>query len=163
MVASAKKTDNGNIRAKLELRRYFLHKYHTDGQARVLDCCQGRAMLWRQLAGEFELGSYWSLDLKPNRGRLKLDSTRLLEQPGWEFDVIDVDTYGLPWTHYEGILRNLSQPAVTVFLTLGSVRTGGGGTLSAPEIAALGLSFSRLKLPPSFSAKLLRKTAVSYC
>ncbi len=38
MMAS-KKTDNSFGRAKLDLRRHFLSKYHLDGKARVLDCC----------------------------------------------------------------------------------------------------------------------------
>jgi hypothetical protein len=93
------KTDNHDPRAKLELRRYFLRKYHGDGLARVLDCCQGSGLLWGTLRQEFECESYWGLDLKRKPGRLSIDSSRVLAQPGWPQDVIDIDTYGSPWKH----------------------------------------------------------------
>ena len=43
------RTDNSDPRAKLELRRYFLRKYHPDDPPDVLDCCEGEGLLWRRL------------------------------------------------------------------------------------------------------------------
>jgi hypothetical protein len=112
-----KKTDNHDPRAKLDLRRYFLRKYHADDPPRVLDCCQGGGVLWGTLRQEFSLASYWGLDLKPKKGRLELDSIRVLAQPGWTENVIDIDTYGSPWKHWVALLPNVQLPA-TVFLTI---------------------------------------------
>ena len=154
------KTDNANLPAKLALRRYFLRKYHA-APPRVLDCCQGSGVIWTALRKEFELAKYWGLDEKPKPGRLKIDSARILAQPGWSFDVVDIDTYGVPWKHYQGLIKTARAP-VTVFLTLGQTSIGGGGSLTEAEAASLGISFSRLDLPPSFTAKSLRKLAVSY-
>lgn len=154
------KTDNANLPAKLALRRYFLRKYHAT-PPRVLDCCQGSGVIWTALRKEFELAKYWGLDKKPKQGRLKIDSARILAQPGWAFEVVDIDTYGLPWKHYQGLIKTARAP-VTVFLTLGQTSIGGGNSLTEAEATALGISFSRLDLPTSFTAKMLRKLAVSY-
>ena len=60
------------------------------------------------------------MDVKPARGRVKVDSERILAMPGWDFDVIDIDTYGMPWGHWIAAVRN-AKAAVTVFLTVGNV------------------------------------------
>ena len=112
------KTDNHSPHAKLDLRRYFLRRYHTD-PPHVLDCCQGGGIMWGTLRKEFPVASYWGLDLKPKKGRLKLDSVRVLQQPGWPQDVVDIDTYGSPWKHWMAMLPNVRRPT-TVFLTIGN-------------------------------------------
>ena len=155
------KTDNHNIGAKLELRRYFLRRYHKKERINVLDCCQGDGCIWARLRKEFKLESYFGVDLKPKPGRLKIDSVRLLDQPGWEQNVIDVDTYGSPWRHWMALLRFLDHPA-TIFLTWAKILTGGSGNLSAIECDALGVKFEKLKLPGAFSVKLSR-LAFGYC
>jgi hypothetical protein len=156
-----KKTDNSNMRAKLELRRYFLRKYHADGRARVLDCCQGSGLIWNTLRQEFDLDSYWGVDLKPKRGRLKIDSTRILSQPGWTQNVIDIDTYGSPWKHWTGMLPNVTQPT-TVFLTVGQITKGKVGSVDNISLRAAGLVFPTLRLPAAFHVKLA-DIFPSYC
>lgn len=151
--STATKTDNANLPAKLELRRHFLRRYHANEKPiRVLDCCQGDGKIWSALGLEFPVAS-WGLDVKPKPGRLKIDSHRVVAAGGWSQTVVDVDTYGLPWTHWLALLRVCDHP-VTVFLTLGMVRMGGGGQLCGEMVEALGITFERLTLPPSLSAKL---------
>lgn len=104
------KTDNKDPAAKLELRRHFLRTYHARGPVHVLDCCQATGFLWRTLRAEFAVTSYWGLDLKPKKGRLQLDSVRVLQQRGWNQNVVDVDTYGSPWKHWAALLPNITQP-----------------------------------------------------
>jgi len=151
---TGKKTDNHNPKAKLDLRRYFLRKYHADEQPRVLDCCQGGGLLWSQLRKEFPVASYWGLDLKPKKGRLKLDSVRVLAQPGWNQNVIDVDAYGSPWKHWLSLLPNVTLPA-TVFLTIGQWQMG-----TASEISH-GLGLGEIRIPPGIAVKL-HGISVSY-
>lgn len=140
--------DNSNLETKLELRRHFLRKYHADG-SRVLDCCQGRGVIWRQLRSEFKIISYWGLDLKPRRGRLRADSRKLLaERSGLREDIIDVDTYGSPWTHWLNLLPGVKKPT-TVFLTDTSVANS---EISRTITDALGLA--GLNAPPFLLAKL---------
>lgn len=153
------KCDNHNPTAKLDLRRYFLRKYHADDPPHVLDCCQGGGLMWNQLRREFAVASYWGVDLKPKKGRLKLDSVRILQQPGWPQNVIDVDTYGSPWKHWEALQANITQPT-TVFLTRGSHSTE---PLDKSEKKAIGLVFSR-EIPRAFWPKCqLMDFAIRHC
>jgi hypothetical protein len=141
------KSDHTHLKAKLDLRRYFLRKYHRRGAIRVLDCCQGDGVLWARLRREFTLASYWGLDVKPKRARLKVDSMRVLAQSGWSENVIDVDTYGSPWGHWLALLPNVKRPT-TVFLTDGRLQAGTDGRL----LEALGIG--RLKVPPGIGCRL---------
>lgn len=147
MTASQTKTDNGHLKHKLELRRYFLSKYHAAQPPRVFDCCQGSKVIWTTLQAEFATASYWGVDLKPKRGRIKIDSERVLNQPGWPFDVIDCDTYGAPWKHWQAITKYTTRP-ITVFLTIGC--TMFNGSVDNAALDALGVSQLKTPLPPSF-------------
>jgi hypothetical protein len=160
---TATKTDNANLPAKLALRRHFLQKYHADQPPDVLDCCQGEAVIWDHLRREFEPATYWGVDLKPKKGRLKIDSVRILQQPGWPQNVVDIDTYGSPWKHWEALLPNLSRPT-TVFLTVAQMlMVGGFQGKGSPEAArAIGLGPLTQKCPNVLLAKVTR-LAVSYC
>lgn len=163
------KTDNRNLDAKLEVRRHFLRKYHSQPGAvvRVLDCCQGDGLIWDRLRSEFPVASYWGVDVKPKRGRLAVKSERVLAQPGWRQDVIDVDTYGTPWTHWLAMLPNLKRgpflrddvSGVTVFLTLG--RGVNAPVLSKIEVDALGLGDLSLKLTGSLSSLVTALSAMA--
>jgi len=153
-MARGVKTDNHSLGPKLALRRHFLTKYHADGSADVLDCCQGGGVLWSRLRAEFPVRSYWGLDLKPKPGRLKLDSARVLAQPGWAQNVIDIDTYGSPWKHWLALLPNVTRPT-TVFLTVGKpILARGGRGISGAELTALGLTFPSLNTPAAFGPAL---------
>jgi 5-methylcytosine-specific restriction endonuclease McrA len=160
---TAPNTDNANLPAKLELRRHFLRKYHADRPPEVLDCCQGEAVIWNKLRDEFEVATYWGVDLKPKKGRLKIDSVRILQQPGWPQNVVDIDTYGSPWKHWEALLPNLSRPT-TVFLTIAQIMAAGGfQQYPRAAIKAIGISEEiRAKAPATLLAKV-GQMAVSYC
>jgi hypothetical protein len=149
------KTDNHDPRAKLELRRYFLRKYHRHAPAHVLDCCMGKGFLWKTLAREFPLASYWGVDVKPEAGRLKIDSARILAQRGWTQNVIDIDTYGSPWKHWRALLPNVTQP-LTVFLTIGQVNMG------TDKFILQSLGLGALKIPRGIAVNL-HDLALRYC
>jgi len=157
----SKKTDNTSIEAKLALRRYFLQKYHLDEPPSVLDCCQGKGILWRRLQQEFTVADYWGVDEKPKRGRLRIDSIKILAQPGWPQNVVDVDTYGSPWKHWLAMLPNVSRP-MTVFLTLG---VGGPGRirLGKPELLAMGMTMPSLLSMSGAITHPLNRLATHYC
>jgi hypothetical protein len=150
------KTDNHNPAAKLLLRRHFLGRFHPPGTARVLDCCQGAMKLWAPLRDEFRPAEYLGVDLKPAPGRLRVDSVRLLAKPGWDWNVVDIDTYGSPWRHWIEILRHAPARPVTVFLTIGLLKTGMGPRASNDFCIdqILGCQFARLKVPPVIRFRL---------
>lgn len=154
--AMAKKVDNHNPVAKLALRRHFLRRYHSNGEIRVLDCCQGSARLWTQLRTEFPIATYWGVDLKRKAGRLQIDSQRILNQPGWRENVIDIDTYGSPWKHWFALLQHCDHDA-TVFLTVGHVALGG---VDKTLLTALGLG--ALEVPAGIAVKLVTLGS-AYC
>lgn len=152
MTDSLKKTDNHNPSAKINLRLYFLRKYHPEGTATVFECCQGQGVLWREIGRQYKVKSHWGVDLKPKKGRLKIDSVRVLEQ-GLPHNVIDVDTYGNPWSHWEAILHHLVGPT-TIFLTIGLVKMAGG--FQGRPCKAVE---SALNLPPSTPPTVFQKLA----
>lgn len=115
-----KKTDNGNKVGKIALRKWFLDRYHPSGDAMVFDCCQADARLWTAIRKTHLIKSYWGVDIKPARGRLTIDSVKVLAKSGWNENVIDVDTYGSPWKHFVEIVHNAPHPVV-VFLTIGII------------------------------------------
>lgn len=146
--------DNSDLQAKLDLRRHFLNKYHKDKPPRVLDCCQGDGVIWSTLRREFAIASYWGVDIKRKDGRLKIDSARILSQPGWTQDIIDIDTYGSPWKHYSAIKHTISKPA-TVFLTIGQWQMGTDGEILKA------INIADLQPPPGISSQL-HDFALSY-
>lgn len=137
-MTASKKTDNHDPRSKLFLRSYFLKKYHAKTKARVLDCCMGSGFIWSELQKKHGPVEYLGLDLKKKKGRLKIDSARYLEAGGWNHDCIDIDTYGSPWRHWLSVLKN-AKDDVTVFLTIGLIRIGGGGSMQAEAKRILGI------------------------
>lgn len=99
-------------------------------------------MIWGRLKTEFDLGAYWGVDLKRRAGRLKYDSAEIVASKGFDYDVIDVDTYGSPWKHWKAITAHLCG-SLTVFLTVGNVLFGGPGKNALEKIG-----LSRFKIPP---------------
>jgi hypothetical protein len=145
-------TDNTNVKAKSDFRAEFLDRYHPEGPVRIFEACQGTGLIWgklREIYGDRLL--LWGVDVKPAKGRLAIKSERILSLHGWEFDVIDVDTWGPPWKHWIALLGNLYDPC-TVFLTLGAAGPAGGGS-NADHLAALGLK-TPFKIPEGLAAKV---------
>ena len=157
-MTQSKKTDNHDPRAKLNLRRYFLHKYHSQGTANVVDCCMGSGFIWRELRKEWRISSYVGLDVKRKKGRLRIDSARYLAAGGWTHDVVDIDTYGSPWKHWVEVLRNMPA-SCTVFLTIGREMKG-INILDNIAIRALGLE--GMSVPKTIIA-ILSDISISYC
>jgi hypothetical protein len=148
--------NNSNLPAKLELRRHFLRKAVGAGEAlRVFDGFQAEAVIWTALKKEFTLASYWGVDLLEKKGRLKVDSARVLAQPGWRENVLDLDAYGSPWKHWLNALTT-SDHSLTVFLTLRSRKGIQRRPLTKAERAILGIPFKLL--PPAIGSALSQVT-----
>lgn len=130
-------TDNHNLTAKLALRRRALRSWGKRRPLRVLDCFAGGQVIWSTLQAEFPVAEYLSFDLKPRRGRLKLDSLRFLSDQRWTHTVIDLDAYGSPWSHWVQVLRR-GQPCL-VFLTIGTGRNGRNAVIKRDALDLAGI------------------------
>jgi hypothetical protein len=141
------KTDNHNLRAKLELRRTMLRDFPRAKSLSVCDCFSGETeAIWTQLRREFNVGEYLALDVKAKPNRLKLDSLRYLQNQIWQHDVIDLDAYGSPWRHWFEVLRR--EQSCLVFLTIGNTMFR---NQQSEALAALGITF---KIPIGLHAAL---------
>jgi len=157
----SKKKDHGDLAAKLALRRQMLASYHGDGAPfRVLDACQGAGTIWGALRVDFPAARVTGLDRKAKAGRLRMDSVRLLASGRWDFDVIDVDTYGSPWRHWEALLATARRP-VLVFLTHGQAGVPAASNVPREVSAAMGLDGLR-RLPPTLRNTVGTKFGASY-
>lgn len=146
--------ENSHLEVKLLLRRHFLGRYHHTGDRRVFDGFQARGLLWSILRKEFPLTTYWGVDVQEKKGRIKIDSARVLAQPGWRENIIDLDAYGSPWKHWLGML-SAAERSLTVFLTVGSRKGIQRRPLMKMEKALLEIPF---KLPRAIGANLVPLT-----
>lgn len=167
-----KSVDNSRLDSKLSLRRHFIERYHLTDHPFIFDACQGSGVMWRHLRKEFAPAwqgkeRYFGVDLKAKKGRLRADSAQVLAQPGWEFGIIDIDTYGLPWDHFKGVVMHMGDDPITVFLTIGSVSHGGSASMSNFVAEAMGLRFENVEVNtvnyhwPVFSGAAAR--SLEYC
>jgi hypothetical protein len=133
------KTDHsdGALQIKVEMRRGFLSRLPKKPIS-VLDCCSGSGRVWKRLAGEFEL-KVLRLDKKKLAGVLKMDSNRFLtSQPLYQYDVVDIDTYGEPWRLFSSLVENTQRRELVVFLTYGFMQKA-GGCMSAGMLGRIGI------------------------
>lgn len=144
------KTDNHNLRAKLELRRHFLRAARFRRPISVVDCFSGSEVIWSTLAREFKVAEYLALDMKEKRGRLKMDSVRYLQNQAWTHDVVDLDAYGSPWRHFFEVVQrcNSNGRPMVVFLTIGNTLFKGQ---QKEALEFLGIPF---KLPTAIQGQL---------
>lgn len=143
---NGRKVDNAAQKSKQVLRLYFLQKYHTD-DSRVFDCCQGSGLVWSEVRKQFAVSSYWGVDLKSKSGRISIDSVKVVKQ-GVKANVIDVDTYGEPWTHWMELLPHIKEPT-TVFLTCGKI------SISTMSHRVINCVFGKsLRMPPTLTGSL---------
>lgn len=158
------KTDNSNLEPKLELRRYFLNKYPSDPY-RVIDCCAGEDQkIWTALRKEFPNVQYVGLDKKRvGKAIVKIDAVRWMSQTEWSADVVDIDTYGEPWSVYFAMLENFVGAEITVFLTYCRVGINTVGIMSKPVRERLGIPADWKIWQASAITKMAIQACVSYC
>ena len=143
---STKKTDNNCLDLKLALRRHFMAGLKNPS---VLDCCAGNEEIWRRLGP----CRYVPLDVKRARGRLAVLSERIVEIEGMTADVVDIDTYGLPWKHYLPLLK-WKQDRLVVFLTFAFLLTAGSGGRPLTKEIRESLGIGSLELAPAFTLRI---------
>lgn len=123
----------------------------------VMDCFSGEAeAIWSALSKEFKIREYLALDLKRKRGRLAIDSLRVLQGQKWTHNVVDLDAYGSPWNHWHEVIKSNRHKSIIVFLTVGS---SGFGRLSDFARKSMGIPSNT----PHGMDKILAKNSVSFC
>lgn len=134
------KQDNSDSLNKLALRRQGLTRWHPAGAPlSVLDCCAGHRHIWGQLRTEFPVEKYVGIDKAvTGQGNIRLDSAIWLRSVRLAtYDVIDVDVYGDPWSHWMTILQRIERDT-TVFLTEGIAGIG-MSNISKAQLALAGI------------------------
>jgi hypothetical protein len=151
MSGTQTKRNNSNLGIKLRLREHFLDRYHADKSPIIFDACCADSVLWNTLKKRYKF-KYWGVDKRRlSSDILKIDSTRILSMDGWDFDIIDIDTWGSPFSQWFQILPRITKP-ITVFLTIGSTMHHGCATKEMMPAAGLG-ELTRY-MPESFGLSL---------
>lgn len=126
----------------LELRRYFLTKYHGETPVSVLESAKSGGHVWAVLRCEYAVTDVWTIDPESKPGAVgpgvKLAS--LLALGGWIQNVIDLNAGGAPWVEWDCLLRNVTRPT-TVFLTIGQA------VADTVPVVAVTLGLGKLNVP----------------
>ena len=108
-----KKTENSYLSLKLAVRREAVAGLD---QVRVLDAFGGRNTLWSQIPTD----RYYGVEKQKGKGQnLPADNRRALESLNLaDFNVIDLDAYGVPDTQLAEVFRSRSlQPGTRIIIT----------------------------------------------
>jgi len=96
--------DNTNIGCKIKLRL----KHIPDRPIKVLDCFCGNRTIWRQVISESGRSdiTITGIDQKRVKGCLRGNNLKFLQiLPLTDFDIIDLDSYGVPFDQLDIIFR----------------------------------------------------------
>jgi hypothetical protein len=105
------KTDNKSIANKIFIRKESI-KYLKE--VKILDLFAGRNVLWNNI----ETDKYYGIDLEQNKGRNLIADTREVfdSLDLSKFNVIDCDSYGIPYDIYHKILTRKDVRKGTIVL-----------------------------------------------
>ena len=115
---SKARTDHSSFPIKLKLRQENLPQ----GKCRVLDCFGGNGLLWNAIKKFNQQREITVLRIDNERGKngiyLVGDNLKFLKNIDLNnFDVIDLDSYGVPYKQLKCFFEKKSQRKITVFLT----------------------------------------------
>lgn len=125
--------DNRSLHSKVKLRRYLLERLGWTDDVRVLDACTGKGLIWTEMEQHVTIKRWTRCDIKPEPGAengtvLRLSAVQSLSNMDLaDFNVIDIDTYGEPWSAYHVLLQRFTTP-MAVFLTYGRMVSGRGAS-----------------------------------
>jgi hypothetical protein len=146
VAVSTKKCDNRSLDHKVQLRTEAIDRAQPGlGPLRVLDLCAGLGLVWKATRILRPIESYTPNDIKPRMpGCLKGDlSPHSLDRFDLaDFNVIDVDTYGEPWSAWAYLAPRVKRKTV-VFLTRGF--SGSARTQSSSHL------LQSMGIPPSWA------------
>lgn len=121
------KTDNRSLADKQYLRKRLIREAQLE-PLRVLDLFSGEGHIWSGLKKQLHVESYTPIDKEHRQDgqiRMKITPRIILALDLSRYNVIDVDTYGDPWTIWTELLPLIRQKTA-IFLTRGKVTYGAG-------------------------------------
>lgn len=136
---SKRKTDNASLEQKLAIRRWGIAQAGLT-ELRVWDLCTGLGLIWKAMRKESNVVAYTPCDVKPRMdGTIKGDATseRFLAAFSVDaFNVIDIDTYGEPWTPFFFLLPRIRKRTLFL-LTNGTISLSGVPSHTVRRIAGI--------------------------
>lgn len=146
MRARATKTDNANVSHKVQLRKEATQNLK---ELRVLDLFAGNNVLWSQ----FECKKYYGIEIVKNKGKnLNADNLKVIPSLDLsQFNVIDCDSYGIPYKQIEEIFKNptLQEGTVIIYTAIGNAFSA----LSQTALEYFGISKMYRKCKVLFNSK----------
>lgn len=111
MKVHSTKTDNYDINSKINLRKEAVKGLD---ELRVLDLFAGENKLWKN----FDKKIYFGVEKEKNKGKnLNADNNRIIKSLDLSrFNVIDLDSYGIPFNQIYDIFNNPTLQSGTVFV-----------------------------------------------
>lgn len=146
MKAHSIKTDNANIAHKVQLRREA-----TEGlkSLRVLDLFAGNNVLW----SNFDCERYYGIEIVKGKGKnLNADNVKVIASLDLsKFNVIDCDSYGIPFKQIEQIFKNptLADGTVIIYTAIGNAMS----SLSKVALESFGIYHLYKKCKVLFNKK----------
>lgn len=121
MKAHSIKTDNFQIENKIKLRKKAVEHLK---EVRVLDLFAGENRIWSQIKTDY----YFGVEKEKGKGKnLNVDNLRVIENLDLsKFNVIDVDSYGIPFNQVSKIFKNktLQNGTVIIFTCITNKMSG---------------------------------------
>jgi hypothetical protein len=143
---SNQQTDNSYFLKKVEIRKKFLPQKN---KINVLDCYAGKGLIWNNIK-KIKNINVISIDKKKNKNiDLVGDNRKYLKKINLnEFDIIDLDAYGMPDEQLD-IIMNKSYEGI-IFITFISISFG---RLSNNILCSLGYTKNMIKKCPTLFSK----------
>ena len=140
------KTDNANLSHKVYLRKKATEELK---ELRVLDCFAGENKIW----GNFDCKKYYGIEKVKGKGKnLNADNERVIKSLDLsKFNVIDLDSYGIPSTSILNVFENptLKKGTVIIYTCIGNAMS----SLPRRMIKLFGLSKMYPKAKSLFNKK----------
>lgn len=109
------KTDNLSVNNKIFIRKQAIKNL---SEIKVLDLFAGKNVLWKNIKTD----KYFGIDNSPNKGKnLVADTHKIISSINLsEFNVIDVDSYGISFDIYKHILsqKNLRKDTIVIYTAI---------------------------------------------
>lgn len=112
MINQRTQTDNANIDSKIHLRMMAIEGLE---KINVLDCFAGENRIWSRIPHD----SYYGIETKKGKGKKNLFADNLRVIPSLDlskYNVIDIDSYGLPLDQILAIHKNKTLIPGTVII-----------------------------------------------